>query len=61
MVIPLNNPKNNEAANFPSCRKCNTKLDRIPRGLIVKGVLFWLPVKRYICFKCNKKMHLWGK
>jgi hypothetical protein len=59
MVIPLNNSK---TTNYPVCAKCNSKLDqRVPRGVIVKTFLFWLPIKRYLCFKCNKKKYVLSK
>lgn len=59
MVIPLSDSK---TINAPACRKCKNKLDqRVPRGYLFKTLLFWLPVKRYLCFKCNKKMYVWVK
>ncbi|MEO7215175.1 MAG: hypothetical protein ABIR72_09480 [Mucilaginibacter sp.] len=27
---------------------------RIPRNVIAKTILFWLPLKRYKCYHCNK-------
>lgn len=58
MVITLSNTK---TSNSPLCRKCKTKLEqRVPRGYLFKSILFWLPVKRYLCFKCNKKVYVWG-
>jgi len=39
----------------PCCRKCGTELTRIPRTIFMKTVLFWLPVKNYICYCCLRK------
>lgn len=59
MVIHLNNIK---TINSPVCKKCKEKLDqRVPRGILVKKLFFWLPLKRYMCFKCNKKVYVWVK
>jgi hypothetical protein len=44
------------------CTKCaNGVLDtRVPRGLFVKVLLFWLPLKRYRCNGCWKKTYFMG-
>ncbi|SDE28805.1 hypothetical protein SAMN05216464_105106 [Mucilaginibacter pineti] len=44
---------------YPLCPKCKTELDnRISRGFLVKNVLFFLPLKRYICYKCQRKRYV---
>ena len=38
--------------------RCNhVHADRIKRGTIVKKTLFWLPLKRYHCLKCDRKFY----
>jgi len=39
----------------PICRRCKVPMERISRGLWVKSLLFWLPVKRYECPLCDRK------
>jgi len=39
------------------CRTCNGSLSRIKRGPLIKTFLFWLPVKRYVCYRCNNKTY----
>lgn len=39
------------------CRSCNNNLSRIKRGSLVKTFLFWLPVRRYVCYRCNSKTY----
>ena len=37
------------------CGKANRSvLDRVPRGKLVKTVLFFLPIKKYKCHRCMK-------
>ena len=36
-------------------------IERIRRGLLVKTFLFWLPLKRYKCDKCKRKMLKFSK
>jgi ribosomal protein L37AE/L43A len=44
---------------YPLCPKCKTELDnRISRGFLVKKFLFFLPLKRYICYKCQRKRYV---
>jgi len=42
------------------CKRCNnTSVSRIPRGPLVKLFLFWLPLKRYVCYRCHRKSYRW--
>jgi transposase-like protein len=43
--------------NSTKCFLCKSELTRIKRGFFVKKFLFWLPLKRYICYKCNRKFY----
>lgn len=44
------------------CRRCKTPLeDRVPRGFIVKYFLGFLPLRRYICYRCFRKPYVWHK
>lgn len=42
------------------CPKCKEgKLqERVPRSFFVKTFLFFVPMKRYRCYKCNKKPYI---
>jgi len=42
------------------CKKCNLGIleNRVKRPILVKVVLFWLPIKRYKCYYCNKKSYI---
>lgn len=45
----------------PLCPKCKTELDnRVPRGFFVKHILFFLPLKRYVCYKCQRKRYVFS-
>lgn len=40
------------------CPRCNVELKhRVHRAVIVKALLFFLPVKRFKCYKCRKKYY----
>jgi hypothetical protein len=40
------------------CRGCNNNnLSRIKRGPLVRTFLSWLPIKYYICYRCNRKTY----
>lgn len=41
-----------------TCRYCkSTGMERIPRSFIMKTLFFWLPVRRFVCYKCLKKQY----
>lgn len=43
------------------CRKCKTPLDsHIHRSFFVKYFLFFLPLKRYMCYGCKRKTYRWA-
>jgi len=50
----------------PCGKTSMAELERIPRGILIKTFLFWLPLKRYRCIKCTKtkliltKQHDWN-
>jgi hypothetical protein len=44
----------------PKCAKGYLS-DRVPRGFIVKQLLWFLPLKRYICYSCCRKSYVWYK
>ena len=44
-----------------SCSRCNVAMDRIQRGFLVKTLLFWLPLKHYICYRCYRKSYSFGR
>jgi hypothetical protein len=43
------------------CPKCKLGIleDRVPRSYFVKKVLWFLPLKRYICYRCFRKSYIW--
>jgi len=47
--------------SLPICKKCNTQFDaRVKRPRWVKFFLFFIPLKRYHCYKCGKKYYVKG-
>jgi len=37
------------------CGKANrSDMERIPRGRLVKTFLFWLPLRKYKCYRCSR-------
>jgi hypothetical protein len=49
----LNAVRDEQICSF--CKHSST--DRIPRNWLVKLLFGWLPVKRYMCYKCKRKYH----
>jgi hypothetical protein len=45
----------------PCGRGDMSDLERIPRGSLIKTFLFWLPIKRYRCYKCMNNRWLLGR
>lgn len=43
------------------CPRCDAAWlhDRVPRPWWVKTFLFFLPLKRYTCYRCKKKTYVW--
>lgn len=40
------------------CFKCKTTLDsRAHRSLFVKTFLFWLPIRKFKCYKCKRTQY----
>ncbi len=38
------------------CGKADrSELERIHRGFVIKTLFFWLPARRYKCYKCKRK------
>lgn len=63
MVLTPNNQdtENNVLKKALLCPKCKTALrHRIKRGFVVKNILNWLPVKRFYCYKCKRKLYIWN-
>ncbi len=61
MVVPINSHESVSAGpkKLPICPKCKIELDnRVPRGFFVKHLLFFLPTKRYICYRCQRKRYV---
>jgi len=50
-------------ANVLICPKCKvgSLKERVPRSKFVKTFLFFIPLKRYRCYKCNKKPYVLKK
>ncbi len=43
-----------------TCPYCGEALtSRARRGFLVKALLFWLPLKRFVCYQCKCKPYLW--
>jgi hypothetical protein len=64
MVLPLTDETGAQPLSKIQhiCTKCKKPLyERVSRGNFVKTFLFWLPIKRYRCFICNRKRYVLGK
>jgi len=45
-----------------SCPKCNQALShRVHRANFIRTFVPWLPVRRYICYPCNKRYYVYHK
>ena len=61
MVSPVNSTASivSQGKKLPLCPKCKTQFDdRVPRSYFVKTLLFFLPLKRYICYRCQRKRYI---
>jgi len=61
MVVPAHTsePIIAQYKKMPVCPQCKTQFDsRVPRSVFVKNILFFLPLKRYMCYKCQRKRYL---
>jgi transposase-like protein len=59
MVLSINEQEKAEVKKAPVCPRCKAELDsRVPRGFFVKKFLFFLPLKRYICYRCQRKRYI---
>ena len=60
-IIPITKNKvaHKKLKKEPTCPKCKNELDiRVRRGPVVKTLLFWLPIKRYACYYCQRKIYI---
>jgi len=49
-------------SKLKACTKChNNTGQRIHRSLLIRTLLFWLPVRSYQCKTCHEKFLLFGK
>jgi hypothetical protein len=44
----------------PCGKSPREEVERVSRGLFIKTFLFWLPVRRYKCYKCRRKRWVLG-
>jgi len=61
MVVSLNSQDGAvvKRKKLPTCPRCKIELDsRVPRGFLIRNLLFFLPVKRYICYRCQRKRYV---
>ncbi len=59
MVLSINEQEKTELKKAPVCPRCKSELDnRVPRGFLVKNLLFFLPLKRYMCYRCQRKRYV---
>lgn len=59
MVIPISDDLKAKTKKSPVCPRCKSALDnRVPRSFLVKKLLFFLPIKRYMCYKCQRKRYV---
>jgi hypothetical protein len=45
----------------PCGKTSRSELERISRGSVIKTFFFWLPIKRYKCYKCKRKKWILDK
>jgi transposase-like protein len=63
MVVQANSNETIIAQNkkMPVCPRCKSQFDsRVPRSFFVKNILFFIPLKRYMCYNCQRKHYLLG-
>lgn len=48
---------NRDQSICPRCR-ADTHADRVPRSWWIKLLFGWLPLKRYMCYKCKRKYYI---
>lgn len=61
MVLPFEDQHGRKIAikSYPFCPKCKKRMeDRVARSTFVKTFLFWIPLKRYKCYSCNRKRYV---
>lgn len=56
----VTNPQAPTTHTVLHCRRCRNNIDRIPRGGLVKLLFFWLPLKKYVCYRCHRKSYRWS-
>lgn len=66
MNVIINQPgiaaKSKKKSYVHSCPKCNLALiQRVHRANFIRTLFPWLPVRRYICYRCKKKYHVYHK
>lgn len=50
---------NKHTNNASKCRICDEILDiRVKRNILIKTLLFWLPIKVYFCARCANKRYV---
>jgi len=55
-IVDTENEPSKKRHSYTFCPKCQTNTgQRIHRPALLKLLTFWLPVKRYFCYSCNKK------
>ena len=61
-IISAGKQKEVNTYQAPLCKHCRkASLSRIQRGAIIKAFFSWLPLKRYICYRCHRKTYRWSK
>lgn len=59
MLLNVNVTPVQNMHTYPICKKCKQGLHlRIPRGVLIKTFLFWLPMKKYFCTNCLRKRYV---
>lgn len=61
MVSSSSSSKFERSLLCPCGKASRSEVQRISRGFFVKTFLFWLPVRRYRCYKCRKKKLVFGR
>jgi hypothetical protein len=58
MTIPVFDNTTYQKKTSVVCFKCKSALDsRAHRGWFVKTFLFWLPIRKFKCYKCKRTQY----
>jgi hypothetical protein len=58
-TLGIDESADSEVKKIYYCKKCKQEFDhRLHRGLFVKTLLFWLPLRKYACYHCKRNYYV---